>query len=122
MQLGQAGKEVTDKLRKKQNDIIFELGRAIIMDSPVDTGLFRGNWRFSYQPTQQKLDRIDTTGQQAINELTAFLNGFNGGVMWMLNGLPYGVRLEYGWSKVKAPDGMVRRNISRINAIVAKLK
>lgn len=121
MQLGQAGKEVTDKLRKKQNDIIFELGRAIIMDSPVDTGLFRGNWRFSYQPTQQKLDRIDTTGQQAINELTAFLNGFNGGVMWMLNGLPYGVRLEYGWSS-KAPDGMVRRNISRINAIVAKLK
>ena len=121
LQLSSAIGEIKEDVKRKQNAIIFELGRAIIMDSPVDTGMFRGNWRWSYSPAQMEIDRQDKSGQQAINELTGFLNSFNGGQMWMLNGLPYGNRLEYGYSK-KAPQGFVRRNIARINQIAKGVK
>ena len=106
---------------ERQRDIIFELGKFIVLDSPVDKGTFRGNWRFSYNDKQIQLDRQDKTGAQVLAELRAFVDGFNGGTMYLLNGMPYGVALEYGWSQ-QAPSGFVRRNVARINAIVARMK
>ena len=120
MQLSNFTKEATEDLTRKQRAIIFELAKSIVMDSPVDRGTFRGNWRFSFSPAQQQLDIQDKGGGKTLAELLNFLEGFNGGTMWLLNGLPYGGPLEYGHSK-KAPQGMVRRNVARINAIVARM-
>lgn len=40
-------------------------------------------------------------------------------VMYLRNNLPYAYRIEYeGWSKVKAPEGMVRRNVARFRRIL----
>lgn len=121
MQLSNFTKETTEVLTRKQRAIIFELAKSIVMDSPVDRGTFRGNWRFSFSHDQKQLDIQDKSGSKTLAELLNFLEGFNGGTMWLLNGLPYGGPLEYGHSK-KAPQGMVRRNVSRINAIVARMK
>lgn len=121
MQLSNFTKEATEKLTRKQRAIIFELAKSIVMDSPVDRGTFRGNWRFSFSHDQKQLDIQDKGGGKTLTELLNFLEGFNGGTMWLLNGLPYGLNLEYGSSK-KAPQGMVRRNVARINAIVARMK
>lgn len=120
MQLSNFTKETTEKLTRKQRAIIFELAKSIVMDSPVDRGTFRGNWRFSFSPAQQQLDIQDKGGSKTLAELLNFLEGFNGGTMWLLNGLPYGLNLEYGSSK-KAPNGFVRRNVSRINSIVGRV-
>ena len=62
----------------------------------------------------------DKGGGATLAELQNFIDGFNGGTMWLLNGMKYGLMLEYGHSK-KAPQGFVRRNVSRINAIVARI-
>lgn len=121
MQLSNFTKETTEVLTRKQRAIIFELAKSIVMDSPVDRGTFRGNWRFSFNHDQKQLDIQDKGGGKTLSELLNFLEGFNGGTMWLLNGLSYGVPLEYGHSK-KAPQGFVRRNVARINAIVARMK
>ena len=120
LQLSNFTNGAASELIKQQREIIFELGKSIVLDSPVHRGTFRGNWRFSYDNKQIQLDRQDKTGAQVLAELRAFVDGFNGGTMWLLNGMPYGLPLEYGHSK-KAPQGMVRRNVSRINAIVARI-
>ncbi|MEG1651946.1 MAG: hypothetical protein RR390_00460 [Hafnia sp.] len=122
LQLSSAIGEIKEGVKRKQNAIIFELGRAIIMDTPVDTGMLRGNWRWSYSPAQMEIDRQDKSGQQAISELTGFLNGFNGGQMWMLNGQPYAGVIEYDGHSKKSPHGMVRRNVARINKIAKGVK
>ena len=121
LQLTQAGKEIMEAVTLRQRWIIFELAKAIVMDSPVDKGTFRGNWRFSFNHDQQQLNREDPSGATVLGELQSFINGYNSGEMWLLNGLNYGLPLEYGHSK-KAPGGMVRRNIARINQIVARVK
>ena len=113
IQLREATREAAADVVARQNAIIFELGRSFVMDSPVDTGMFRGNWRYSYNSNHMIIDEPDKSGQKSIAALTAFLKGFNGGEMWILNGIKYGTALEYGHSK-KAPQGMVRRNIARI--------
>ena len=120
LQLSNFTNEATEELTRTQRAIIFELAKSIVMDSPVDRGTFRGNWRFSFSPAQQQLDIHDKGGGATLAELQRFIDGFNGGTMWLLNGMPYGQMLEYGYS-AKAPQGMVRRNVSRINAIVARI-
>ena len=120
LQLSNFTNEATEELTRTQRAIIFELAKSIVMDSPVDRGTFRGNWRFSFSPAQKQLDIQDKGGGATLAELQRFIDGFNGGTMWLLNGMPYGLPLEYGHSK-KAPQGMVRGNVARINAIVARI-
>ena len=120
LQLSNFTNEAAEELTRTQRAIIFELAKSIVMDSPVDRGTFRGNWRFSFSPAQQQLDIQDKGGGATLAELQNFIDGFNGGTMWLLNGMPYGGPLEYGYS-AKAPQGMVRRNVARINAIVARI-
>lgn len=120
LQLSNFTNEAAEELTRTQRAIIFELAKSIVMDSPVDRGTFRGNWRFSFSPAQQQLDIQDKGGGATLAELQRFIAGFNGGTMWLLNGMPYGGPLEYGYS-AKAPQGFVRRNVARINAIVARI-
>ena len=120
LQLSNFTNEATEDLTRTQRAIIFELAKSIVMDSPVDRGTFRGNWRFSFSPAQQQLDIQDKGGGATLAELQRFIDGFNGGTMWLLNGMPYGHLLAFGYS-AKAPQGMVRRNVARINAIVARI-
>ena len=121
LQLTRASKEIMEAVTLRQRWIIFELAKAIVMDSPVDKGTFRGNWRFSFNHDQQQLNRQDPSGATVMAELQSFINGYNSGEMWLLNGLSYGLPLEYGHSR-KAPNGFVRRNIARINEIVARVR
>ena len=121
LQLTRASKEIMEAVTLRQRWIIFELAKAIVMDSPVDKGTFRGNWRFSFNHDQQQLNRQDPSGATVLGELQSFINGYNSGEMWLLNGMRYGTKLEYGYSR-KAPGGMVRRNIARINSIVGRVR
>jgi len=97
----------------------IQLFSAVIMDSPVDTGRFRGNWQASTGvPLESELEAFDPQGTRAIGAMTEFVQGLRGArVTWLANNLPYAERLEYGWSR-QAPQGMVRRNIARFQRIV----
>ncbi|HEY0684762.1 MAG TPA: hypothetical protein VGD45_20665 [Steroidobacter sp.] len=71
-------------------------------------GRFRGNWQVSVSfPSSRPLDRIDPNGSQTIEAGAAALAGFEAGPsIYIMNNLPYALRLENGWSK-QAPFGMV---------------
>lgn len=95
------------------------LFNAVILDSPVDTGRFRGNWQTTTaNPATGIAGGIDPTGAATIAAMTAFVESLKGGrVTFLTNNLPYAQRLEYGYSG-QAPEGMVRKNVARFQSII----
>ncbi len=95
------------------------LFNSVILDSPVDTGRFRGNWQTSItNPYAGTTSQADPTGAQAIARMQSFVSALKGGrVTFLTNNLPYAERLEYGYSG-QAPEGMVRKNVARFHSII----
>lgn len=101
--------------------ITFALFREVIKRTPVDTGRLKGNWQCSVgAPVTGTVTTVDKSGGQTIASMAQAMGGW-GSVTYLANNLPYAHRIEFdGWSSVKAPSGMVRTSLARINAIVAK--
>lgn len=99
--------------------ITLELFSSVIKDTPVDTGRARGNWQTSLGAPKD--GEVSRNGDgPALAEVTSETAKFGmGKVIFLANGLPYILRLEYGWSK-QQPGGMARRNVARIQSIVRK--
>lgn len=100
--------------------IIDEVYTRIIRRSPVDKGLFMGNWQASIgAPATGVLARFDKRGNSTVSAMRSVIRSVEmGRVTYLINNLPYARRLEYGWSK-QAPDGMVRRTLAEYDIIVA---
>jgi hypothetical protein len=117
-------KRFTEKEGEARDDIVsgieIELFNSVIRDTPVDTGRLRGNWFPSVGAEgNETSEDIDPTGQQAQQRSTAFVSGLSGGrLTYLTNNLPYAVPIEFGHSAVKAPAGMVRKNVARMQTIV----
>lgn len=99
--------------------VSLKLFSAIIKESPVDTGRFRGNWQTTgVTPATGLIAGVDPTGNKAVNSAATFITNAPGWDTFTLtNNLPYAERLEYGWSK-QAPVGMVRINIARFQQLI----
>jgi hypothetical protein len=83
---------------------------GVIQDTRVDTGRLRGNWQTSTgAPVLYEIDRLDKTGNQAINQASSTITSNN--VDYMSNNLPY----AQVWEE---RDGMVKRNLARVTTIV----
>lgn len=96
--------------------IVIELFSSVIMGTPVDTGRARGNWQTSVgSPSNGVLDREGAAAALAELESTTVKMG---SVVWLANNLPYIARLEYEHWSAQAPNGMVRKNMARVNRIV----
>ena len=111
------------KMTKVYRIAVMETTKDIIMDTPVDEGRLRGNWQagINDQPSGQ-LDLLDKTGMTTIGRITAIIAPLQyDQVLVFCNNLPYAVPIEYGHSREKAPQGMVRRNISNWNARVDRI-
>lgn len=118
-------RKFTDKSEKAVDKtvraITFGLFREVIRRTPVDRGRLKGNWQASQgAPVTGTVTTIDKSGMVTIAAMAQAIGGW-GSVSYMANNLPYAHRIEYdGWSHTKAPAGMVRVSLARINAIVAK--
>jgi hypothetical protein len=78
----------TDQLIKR---FVFDLLARIKEKTPVDTGVLRSDWNI-----------------EKIHE-----KGFN--QWYIINSMPYASRIEFeGWSKIKAPNGMVQISIDEL--------
>lgn len=103
------------KLVRKANGNIDLVARKATLDlfaaatrrSPVDSGRFKANWNVSYS-VPDKSTTSNTATQRADAEVRKALTLPVGGIVYLVNSLPYAMRLEYGWSKAQAPAGMVR--------------
>lgn len=107
------------KVEQTRRAICIKLFSSVILDTPVDTGRLRGNWQTSVEnPASQEIERLDPQGVAALQEMKENL-GDGEVTVYFVNHLPYAARIEYeGWSHTKAPEGMVRKNVARINALV----
>tara|TARA_R110000772_G_scaffold162165_2_gene273364 strand:+ start:812 stop:1237 length:426 start_codon:yes stop_codon:yes gene_type:complete len=118
-----------DRIRRA---IILKLFTAVILDTPVDTGLLRGNWQTSVGKPK---DGVNSTPDKYGRRLAVISNNLGkfGDDVHMTNNLPYAKVAEYGeWNgptdKVnssgfsrKAPSGMMRKNANRFRKILKRV-
>ena len=98
--------------------IVRDLGRSVVLDTPVDTGQARGNWRFTTSKVSAAYDprKLDPRGTAAIGRLEAVIARLRlSDPVYITNNVPYIEKLETGWSQ-QAPAGMLGRNIARVSA------
>lgn len=102
--------------------IVIKVGESVVRLSPVDTGLFRGNWQMTIDSgSSSSLLRYDQTGDSTLAAIASIANSFTAGqVAYIQNHVLYGDDLEWGLyngptAKVtdegysrQAPAGMVR--------------
>lgn len=119
-----------DKIRR---GVILKLFSAVIDDTPVDTGLLRGNWQTSVgKPKEGTNITPDRGGGRAKAVISNKLGKF-GDSVHMVNNLPYAKVAEYGeWNgptqkvnsagySIQAPAGMVRKNVTRFRQILKRI-
>lgn len=100
---------------------VIDLTSDIISDTPVDTGRLKNNWfpstgAASEQTTEATANETGDRSNSFVSNQLALDKTF-----YFTNNLPYAFRIEFeGWSKVKAPQGMVRRNAIRWKQIVKR--
>lgn len=95
--------------------------QGVVMRSPVDTGRFVANWQFGAGVIDLTTsDQVDPGRAITIAKVQAQLGAVQaGGVYYLTNSLPYAYRLEYeGWSKKKAPAGMVRVTLAGLQGAI----
>lgn len=99
--------------------VVLEVASRVIARSPVDTGRFRGNWRVAEEVRADgEVDREDPSGELTRADILRALGGGKFTRRWVIyNNLPYGPRLETGWSK-QAPLGMVALTLLEFAPIV----
>lgn len=119
---GDVGKFKLDAMKateKTSRGTSIALWRAVILDSPVDSGRFRGNWfASSGAPSDVTTAEVDSQGVRTVAKAAQFVQSTNDWQsLWLSNNLPYSERLEFGYSS-QAPEGMVRKNIARFQTII----
>ena len=100
--------------------VCFDLSTSIIMDTAVLSGAARGNWQPDINSIQNDVLEIeDKSGNATVAKVASQTNNLRLGQFFTLtNNLPYILRLEYGWSKTKSPNGMVGINVMRFQNFV----
>ena len=126
-----ADERVNSVIRK----IIFDISTRLVLRSPVGDatywksppppgyvgGRFRANWQYGQgQINEYTTNNIDQQGSATIAKLQgAIPDEVVGDIHYITNSLPYAIRLEEGWSKRQAPNGMVRLTAIEFDSIVS---
>jgi len=113
--------ETEETLDNVLQTIVIMVGKSVVTLSPVDTGLFKGNWQLSIDgATTSSLLREDKIGDVTIADIARKANSFTAGqVAYIQNHVLYGYDLEYGSSpQARNPDGMVRVTAVKFSQIV----
>lgn len=102
----------TDAVVRK---VTFDLFSDVVRRTPVDTGRLKANWRASQNvPVTGTVTSTDASGATTIIAIAGAIGGA-GSVTYLSNNLPYAHRIEFdGWSHTKAPAGMVRVSMARV--------
>ncbi|MCE0801985.1 hypothetical protein LVQ77_17005 [Buttiauxella sp. S04-F03] len=116
---------IENALERTRVLLIQRLYRDIIFDTPVLDGTLRGSWRTSTdRPSEDQSPVTDPAGVGTTRAMEVVVNGSTWGVdVCLVNNIPYAYRIEFlGWSAVKAPQGMVRRNVLRVQDILQSVQ
>lgn len=113
--------ETKDTMDEIFRGVVIEIGRSVIMLTPVDTGRARANWQLSVgSPEMASLLETDKGGMETVAKLVSDVQALNyGETAFIVNNLRYARPLEYGHSQ-QAPTGMVRITLARFNELVER--
>lgn len=118
LRLNTAVLETQENIEDAVQMIAMDTLRGVVLKSPVDTGRFRGNWIVSLNsPSMEQTPATDASGSATMNKNMAAIEGYDVETtsrIYIQNNLPYGNRLENGWSK-QAPKGMVSLTLNEMN-------
>lgn len=96
--------------------LLLKLLGKIIEDTPVDSGRLRGNWTLTKGATPKEGTFTASGAKQRITKgvIQQQVTKLKGDIKVVFhNNLPYARRIEYeGYSKTKAPQGMLRKNVT----------
>lgn len=113
------GVAVETALRK----IVLDISTSVIMDTPVDTGRARGNWVVGVDTINwDATNSPDPSGSDTLRRVSNTVSAIEwkrDRSVYLTNTLAYILPLEYGHSG-QAPQGMVRKNLSRFQTIVKR--
>jgi len=101
---------------------LFSLTSRVIKETPVDTGRLRNNWQSSIgSPLRGELSGVDKTGAGAIRRANSTIANLElGETFYFTNNLPYAARIEFEGYSDQAPSGMLRVNVERVRAAIAR--
>lgn len=118
-EMAAAKEQVLETTNELKQAAALELFSSVILATPVDTGRARGNWQCSTdRPNLTTTDKQDKSGRETIRNMINKVNSSElESSLYLTNNLPYAVPLENGSSK-QAPQGMVRKNLARIKALL----
>lgn len=113
-----ANKTAPETLVRQRREMLLRLFGAVVMDTPVLEGTLRGNWRCSADNPLPTVIEYRTQNE-VMQEIDSILSGSRMEQdIYLRNNLPYAYPIEYyGHSKIKAPQGMVRKNVRRFQQI-----
>lgn len=133
LDLAKFAQQAQDAIDETLQEVVIELGNSVIRMSPVGNpddwksppppgyvgGRFRANWQFSISsPSSGVIDAVDPSGKETSARIEGEAIIFKAGeTAYIVNNLPYAVRLEYGHSQ-QAPGGMVRLTLARFEQII----
>lgn len=122
-QLAQFKKLQEQKASKAWRAAMLQVMVGTILDTPVLDGYLRGGWAAYVGAAGLGGLAPDKTGSIAMAQVSsAVADAVVGETVYFVNRYPYAERVEYdGWSN-KAPEGMLRRNLSRWNQILDKVR
>jgi hypothetical protein len=118
------GRKEIDRVDRQRREITAATLNGVISDTPVLDGQLRGAWTTTENtPSSAIVNRPDKSGALAQGEMLSALIGTKGKdcVLYFVNNMPYAHRIEFDGYSQKAPQGMVRRNIARVNSIVTRI-
>lgn len=111
------------EVSKAVRTVMLDLFTRTVMKTPVDTGMLRNSWwpGVGTMPTNGE-GGVSATGAESIARIQSVIGQveMNGEKVYLMNNLPYARAIEYGHSKVKAPQGMVRLSVQEIVAKYGK--
>lgn len=99
---------------------VLGLFTAIVRKTPVDTGHLAYNWQASVDsPKQSERSGVDPQKEATIEEGKADIGKWTlkNKSLWIANNVEYVEEIEYGKSRVKAPQGMVRVSLREFDSI-----
>ena len=97
--------------------VAFDVFAEVVRRTPVDNGTLRRNWICDVNRIpQETIDGTDPGGDAATNEAAKVINEAKlDETINIVNNLDYAEKIEYGGSRIKAPQGMVRVTVARWN-------
>lgn len=103
--------------------VMLKLFGSVVYDTPVLKGRLRGNWTFTIgTPSDAQTDFVGDP-MPVITEGVETLVQTTDAEYFLTNNMEYANMVEYeGHSSVKAPEGMVRKNLIRIASILIEQK